>query len=58
MKCTYIFLMVLAVFLIVSDVVSLIIKFTKAIVYKRNDTVWAEIVWITIGLSYLIWFCN
>lgn len=55
MKIDIIF-MVIAVFLVILGICSMVIKVTEC--KKRKIVLLAEAFMIAIGLSYLIWFCN
>lgn len=50
--------MVIAVFLIVLGILSFISKLAVAIANRTKYNLVLELIIITIGLSYLIWYCN
>lgn len=48
--------MVIAVFLIVAGIASTILKLLDK--NKLYVTLWPQVIMLTIGISYLIWYCN
>lgn len=51
--------MIIAVFCVVIAGISMLNKFVKAIQTKYGSyTLYIEIILVTIGISYLIWYCN
>ena len=48
--------MVIAVFLIVASIASAIIKLLDR--NKLYVTLWPQVIMLTIGISYLVWYCN
>lgn len=51
-------LMVIAVFLMVFGIISSISKIVEACLNKEDTKLWLDMIIISIGLSYLIWYCN
>ena len=50
--------LVIAVFLVVFGIIATVVDLTKAIVVNRSYNFFPQIIMITIGLSYIIWYCN
>lgn len=50
--------MIVATFLVVFGICSFILRIVEALANKTNNSLWTEMFMITIGLSYLIWYCN
>jgi hypothetical protein len=48
--------MIIAVFLVVLGIASTIIKLLDR--NRLHVTLWSEVIMLTIGISYLIWYCN
>lgn len=53
-----IILMIIAVYAIIISTISSIIKLASAIKYGTTQKLIVEPIFMTIGISYLIWFCN
>ena len=51
-------LMCIAVFMVILGLVSFIIRLAKVIIEKNTTIFLGEVILLTIGISYLIWYCN